>query len=297
MGRRRSRSVHGKTVLITGAADGIGAELARRLHAQGAGLMLVDLDDAKLAALAETLTGDRVRTAVADVRDLAALQAAATAAVEHFGGLDVVVANAGIIGYGSVSHIDPGAFQRIVDVNVVGVFNTVRATLPAVLESRGYLLLVSSMAAYTAGPGLTAYTASKAAVEQLANTLRLELAHRGVAVGSAHMSWIDTAMVRDSTSDLSTFAEMVRRLPVPLNRTTSVADCASAFVDGIERRRRRVNCPGWVGALRWLRPVLSTPLGELPIHRLAADLLPRMDAEVAALGRSTSAHTERLEQR
>ncbi|OBJ73642.1 SDR family oxidoreductase [Mycobacterium sp. 1274756.6] len=297
MGGGRSGSVHGKTVLITGAADGIGAELARRLHARGAQLVLVDLDDTKLTALAGALTGERVLTAAADVRDLAALQAAAAAAAERFGGLDVVVANAGIIGYGSVSQIDPVAFQRILDVNVVGVFNTVRATLPAVLERRGYLLLVSSLAAYAAAPGLAAYAASKAAVEQLANALRLEVAHRGVAVGSAHMSWIDTAMVRDSKTDLSTFTEMVARLPAPLNRTTSVADCAAAFVDGIERRRRRVNSPRWVGAMRWLRPVLSTRAGEQPVRRFVADLLPRMDAQVAALGRSTSAHTEGLERR
>jgi hypothetical protein len=66
---------------------------------------------------------------------------------------------------------------------------------------------------------------------------------------------------------------------------------------GIERRKRRINCPRWVGAVRWLRPVLSTPVGEAPVRRFVPDLLPRMDAEVAALGRSTSAHTEALERR
>ena len=128
-------SVHGKVVFITGGARGIGAEVARRLRNKGAKLVLTDLHKADLAALAAELGEGRVLTAVADVRDLPAMQAAAEAAVEHFGGIDVVVANAGILSYGSVRQVDPEAFKRVLDVNVLGVFHTVRATLPAVVAS------------------------------------------------------------------------------------------------------------------------------------------------------------------
>ncbi|HEU4363273.1 MAG TPA: SDR family NAD(P)-dependent oxidoreductase, partial [Mycobacterium sp.] len=175
------------------------------------------------------------------------------------------------------------------------VFNTVRATLPAVIERRGYVLVVSSLAAFVAAPGMLPYDASKAGVEHLANTLRLEVAHRGVAVGSAHMSWIDTALVRDARADMPSAAENLAKLPWPLNRTTSVAACGEAFVRGIERRRTRVYCPGWVGLLRWLKPFLSTAVAEAPIRKEAGALVPRMDAEVAALGRSTSAYTQTIE--
>lgn len=290
-------SVSGKVVLITGAANGIGEEVTRRLHAKGAKLVLVDLAAGPLEQLATTLDGSRVQAEVADVRDLAAMQSVVARAVERFGGVDVALANAGIATYGSVLQVDPEAFKRLMDVNVVGVFNTVRAALPSVIERRGYVLIVSSMAAYAAAPGLAPYNASKAAVEQFANALRLEVAHHGVDVGSAHMSWIDTPMVRNSKEDLSTFREMLRKLPPPLNRTTSVAECGEAFVKGIEARKRQVNCPGWVGVMRWLRPVLSTPLGEAPVRKTTPDLLPRMDAEVAALGRYTSAHVEALEKK
>ena len=231
----------------------------------------------------------------ADVRDLPAMQAAADEAVRRFGGIDVVVANAGIASYGSVQQVDPEAFKRLLDVNVLGVFHTVRAALPSIIDRRGYVLIVSSLAAFAAAPGLAPYNASKAAVEQFANALRLEVAHHGVAVGSAHMSWIDTAMVRDTKTDLSTFTEMLSTLPYPLGSTTSVADCGAAFVKGIEGRKTRVYCPRWVGAMRWLRPVLSTALGEAPVRRFVPGLLPRMDAEVAALGRSTSVHSESME--
>jgi NAD(P)-dependent dehydrogenase (short-subunit alcohol dehydrogenase family) len=288
-------SVNGKVVFITGGGGGVGAEVARRLHAKGAKLVLTDIDETQLALVVAELGPDRVSTSTADVRDLSAMQSAADSAVDRFGGIDVVVANAGIASYGSVLAVDPAAFQRLMDVNVVGVFHTVRATLPSVIDRRGYVLIVSSLAAYAAAPGLAPYNASKAAVEQFANALRLEIAYRGVDVGSAHMSWIDTPMVQDTKSDLSTFAEMLSRLPGPLSSTTSVEQCGEAFVKGIEKRKSRIDCPGWVGLARWLKPLLATRLGEAPVRAFVPDILPRMDAEVAALGRSGSAHTESLE--
>jgi NAD(P)-dependent dehydrogenase (short-subunit alcohol dehydrogenase family) len=288
-------SLNDKVVLITGGARGIGAEVARRLRNKGANLVLIDLDAAELAALAAELGEDRVLTVVADVRDLAAMQAAAAKAVERFGGIDVVLANAGIASYGSVLQVDPDIVKRVLDVNLLGAFHTARATLPALLERRGYLLIVSSLAAFTAAPTMAPYDMSKAGNEHLANALRLEVGHQGVSVGSAHMAWIDTAMVRDPKADLPSFGEFLARLPWPLNKTTSLDQCAAAFVKGIEGRADHVYCPRWVGLLRWLKPVLSTRVGEMPVRKLAAELMPRMDAEVAALGRSTTAYTEDLE--
>lgn len=288
-------SVNDKVVFITGGARGVGADVARRLRRKGAKLVLTDIDAAPLAELAAELGEAHVLTAVADVRDLAAMQAVADEAVAQFGGIDVVVANAGIATYGSVLQVDPEAFKRLMDINVNGVFHTVRATLPSVIERRGYVLIVSSLAAYSAAPGLAPYHAAKAAVEHFANALRIEVGYRGVDVGSAHMSWIDTPMVQDAKKDLSGFQEMLASLPNPLGKTTSVDKCGEAFVKGIERRSRRVNVPGWVGAFRWLRPVLSTPLGEKQVTAVVPTLLPKMDAEVAALGRSTSSRLEELE--
>ncbi|HUM00114.1 MAG TPA: SDR family oxidoreductase [Mycobacterium sp.] len=290
-------SVKGKVVFITGGANGIGAAVGRRLHAKGAKVVLTDLDEVALHDVASDLNGDRVLTLTADVRDLTAMEAAVSRAVDRFGGIDVAMANAGIATFGSVLQVDPEAFRTLIDVNILGVFHTVRAALPSVIDRKGHVLIVSSAAAYVASAGMVPYDTSKAGVEHFANALRLEVAHLGVTVGSAHMSWIDTPLVRESKAELSTAREMIDSLPGPLRKTTSVEKCAAVFVKGIEGRKSHINCPSWVGLLRWLKPLLSSPPVESQIVKRAADGLAKMDAEVAALGRSLSARTEALEKR
>jgi len=287
-------SVNGKVALITGAANGIGAEVARRLHERGAKLILTDLEEGPIKEMATRLGEDRVLAVIADVRELPAMQAAVDRGIERFGGVDIVTANAGISTYGSVLQVDPAAFRTLIEVNVVGVFNTVRAALPAVLGRRGYLLIVSSGAAYCAFPGTAPYNASKAAVEHFANALRLEVAHLGVGVGSAHMSWIDTPLVRESRADLSTMRDILDSLPASLGKPMPVQKCGAAFVKGIEDRKRQINCPRWVGLFRWLKPLFTSRRGERFVLKAIPEMLPRLDAEVAALGRSMSARTEAL---
>ena len=288
-------AVNQKVVLITGGGRGVGAEVARRLHERGANLVLTDVDEGALAEIGAELGTDRVLTVVADVRDLDAMEAAVAAAVDRFGGVDIVVANAGISTYGSVLKVDPEAFRLLVDINIVGVFNTVRAALPSVIERRGYVLIVSSAAAFGASAGLAPYDTSKAGVEHFANALRLEVAHLGVDVGSAHMLWIDTPLVQDAKSDLPSFRKMLDAMPGPLGKTTSVEACGKAFVKGIEARKRYVYCPEYVSLLRWLKPLLSTRLLEPGLSKAVPELLPQMDAEVEALGRSLSARTKEVE--
>ncbi len=290
-------SVNDNVVFITGGARGIGAEVARRLHAKGAKLVLTDIDETPLHDLASDLGGERVLTLVADVRDLAAMEGAVSRAIDRFGGIDVVIANAGIATFGSVLQVDPQAFKTLIDVNVMGVFHTVRAALPSVIERRGYVLIVASGASYLAVAGMVPYDTSKAGVEHFANALRLEVAHRGVAVGSAHMSWIDTPLVRESKAELASARRMIDSLPGPLRKTTSVEKCAAAFVKGIEGRKSHINCPRWVGLFRWLKPVVSSPFVESQIVKGVADRLPKLDAEVATLGRSLSARIEALEKK
>ncbi|MFA4927589.1 MAG: SDR family oxidoreductase [Patulibacter sp.] len=287
-----SNSVKGQVVLITGAARGIGAETARVLAGRGARLSLVGMEPDRLRALADELNGGALGSSAthvwfeADVTDQAAIDAAVAATVDALGGIDVVVANAGVSNIGTVALGAPDALVRTIDVNLNGVVRTVSAALPHVIERKGYVLVVASLASFTVLPGMAAYCASKAGAEAFANVLRLEVAHRGVKVGSAHPGWIDTDLVRDIEADLGSFKAVRSDLPGPLGATTSVGECATAFADGIARRKRRVYVPRSVGVVQALRTLIVGPIADKVIGRQARVTVPKMEAEVTALGRS-----------
>ena len=278
----------GRTILITGGASGIGAATAALMAQRGATLVLVDLDPDALERTVKEIGEEQALGVVADVTDLDSLEAAVARGVERFGGLDGVLANAGIGSFGTILGVDPEAFRRVIEVNLIGVFHTVRAALPAVIERQGYVLVVSSLAAFAAAPGMSPYDASKAGAEHFANALSLEMKPHGVSVGSAHMSWIETPMVTEARSDLPSFGEMIDKLPPPLNKTTDVQTCAQAFVEAFENRKRRVYVPGWVGVLGRLRMLLTTTAGERLASKDAADAMERMDQQARVLGRSMS---------
>ena len=275
--------ISGKVVLITGPARGIGEETARQLAARGARLSLVGLEPERLAALAAELGAAWFEC---DVTDQPALDRAVAGTVHALGGIDVVVANAGIANHGTVAVSPVEALVRTIEVNLVGVVRTVCAALPYVAERRGYFLLMSSAAAIAPLPGMAAYAASKAGVEFFGNALRLEVAHKGVGVGIAHPAWIDTDMVRDTKRDLQSFNAMLCTLPGPFGSYTSVQECAAAFVDGIERRRRKVFVPKSLAPLSAVRQLFMSRLSDRFSGRTARRIIPRLEQEVAALGRS-----------
>jgi hypothetical protein len=111
-----------------------------------------------------------------------------------------------------------------------------------------------------------------------------------VAVGSAHPTWIDTDMLRAPTADLPAFTRMRRLLPWPLRATTTLEACGEAIADGIERRAPRIFVPRSAGVLLWVRSFIQSPLGLRLMRRVAGPVVPEMEAEVKALGRSLSEH-------
>jgi NAD(P)-dependent dehydrogenase (short-subunit alcohol dehydrogenase family) len=279
----RRTPIVGKRVLVTGAARGIGRATAFELARRGARVSLVGLEPDLLARNVAEL-GDEHLYAEADVTDSGQLEAAVAATVERFGGIDVVMANAGIVNLGTVRTADPEAFARTIDVNLTGVYRTVAASVQQLVESRGYALVIASTASFTPMPGGAAYGASKAGAESLAATLRLELAQYGVAVGSAHPAWVDTDIVRGSERDIPTFAKLRSQLPWPLNSTMAVEDCAGRLVDAMERRAYRVYIPGGVRLISGLRPLIMTGLGTRVAARRTGNDLRQVDRENEALG-------------
>lgn len=270
-----------KVVLITGAARGIGAAAARSCAARGASVALVGLEPEELERTAAALGPDAAWWE-ADVTDADALAAVAEAVAERFGGIDAVVANAGIGGGGSILQSDPAAFERILEVNLFGVWRTIRATLPYVVERRGYVLPVASMAALAWSGGMGPYNASKAGTEALGRTLRAEVAHLGVEVGVAYFSWIDTDLVRGA--DAHPVGGALRgKLRGPMAKTYPVALTGEAIADGIERRRRTVVVPGWVRPLLAVRGLIQ-PVVEYAAMRHGRELLARERADVEQRG-------------
>jgi NAD(P)-dependent dehydrogenase (short-subunit alcohol dehydrogenase family) len=257
--------VAGKVVFITGAARGLGLEAARRLHALGASVALVGLEPAELERRAAELGEERAWWYEADVTSPEALEGAVAGAVERFGGIDVVIANAGIAPNGTVASIDPAAFDRTIEVNLLGVWRTVRAALPHVVARRGYLLLISSASALVHTPMMAAYTASKAGVEAFGDALRSEVAHTGTKVGVAYFSFIDTDMVRRGTDRPS--ARMGReRLGGSFANWAPVSDVGDAIVEGVQRRARHVMVPKSLKVALYLRAVIQ-PLSEWQARR------------------------------
>jgi NAD(P)-dependent dehydrogenase (short-subunit alcohol dehydrogenase family) len=259
--------------VVTGAARGVGAALARRLAARGTAVALVGLEPDELSATAEACRRHSpARSWVADVTDLSRMQAVAAEVVAEFGRIDIVVANAGIAIGGPVADSDPETFARVIEVNLLGSVATARAFLPALVNSRGYLLQMASLAAVAPGPLMAAYAASKAGVEAFAQALGAEVAHRGVTVGVAYLSWTDTDMVRGADED-EPLRRMRSRLPWAANTTAPLAPAVERLLTGIDRRSLRVYGQSWIRPLLWL------PRAALPalVARVAPRDMARLD--------------------
>jgi NAD(P)-dependent dehydrogenase (short-subunit alcohol dehydrogenase family) len=243
--------IEGRTALVTGAARGIGAETAARLHARGANVALVGLERDRLEGLAARL-GERATWVEADVADTDALERAVSHTRDRFGGIDVAIANAGIYFVGALATSPREQVERALEVNLLGVWRTNRAVLPHVVERRGYLLNVASLAAASHTPLMGPYAASKAGVEALTNSLRTELAATGARVGCAYFGFIDTDLVRRGLADPAAVA-LQKVIPPALRRAVPLERAVDAIERGVERRARRVWAPSYVGALLALR--------------------------------------------
>jgi NAD(P)-dependent dehydrogenase (short-subunit alcohol dehydrogenase family) len=279
-------SISGKTVFITGAARGIGAETARRLASKGARVALAGLEPEELEKVAAQC-GPEAIWFETDVTDWDALERAVSGTVERLGGIDVVMANAGIGSGGFVRSIDPAAWERVIEVNLLGGWRTIRTCLPHVIERKGYILPVASIAAAAHSPLMSAYAASKAGIEALGNSLRAEVAHHGVDVGVAYFSWIATDMVAGS-DEAAAFGLLRKRMKGPLAKTYPVSAAVDAVEKGIENRSRRVMAPGWVAGLLAVRNYIP-----LFVERDVAKVMPEaermFDADIAEHGAAASA--------
>ena len=195
-----SPALSGRVALVTGAARGIGRGIALALAAEGADLVLTDLDDLSETQGDVERTGRRVIGVEADVRDQPALDALVARGVDELGGLDVVVANAGLNGWSHFWEISDEEWQKLIDVNLGGVFRTFKAAVPTMIAQGrgGALIAISSVAGMKALPTQAHYTAAKHGVVGLVRTAAIELGPHRIRVNSVHPWGVDTRLARDS---------------------------------------------------------------------------------------------------
>jgi NAD(P)-dependent dehydrogenase (short-subunit alcohol dehydrogenase family) len=296
---RRNFDVSGRTVFVTGAARGIGAGAAERLHAAGANVSLVGMEPERLEQLAARL-GPRAAWFEADVTDYEALQTAVEGTVARFGAIDVAIANAGIQFMGRMATMPREQFERTVEVNLLGTWRTDRAVLDEIVRNRGYLLNISSLAAASHAPLMGAYTASKAGVEAMTDALRVELAPSGARVGCAYFGFIDTDLVKGSFAHPSTQA-LTAVMPSFVAKPAPLSEAVDAIERGVTRRAARVWAPRFVGGALAFRGLLQ-PVSEwrvkaskrLPQALALADPAPgdpQLSERAAKLGVSAQ-HTD-----
>ena len=256
----------GKVFLITGAARGIGLETARIAIGRGAVVALLDLDPDQVEAAAADL-GESALGIAADVTDLAAMEAAVDAAREAFGKVDFVVANAGITPPKTTTRaLEPERWEAVVEVNLTGVFRTVRAGLPEVVANRGRVALIASSYSHVNGVLNSSYAVSKSAVEAFGRGLGVELAAHGAGVTTAFFGYVETGLIGEVFDN--PIADEFRREVAPgfLTRPIRVERAARALVDGIAEGRPTVIEP-WIWKIPFYLRGFLMPLSDRMLAR------------------------------
>ncbi len=270
----------GKTALVTGGARGIGFATCERLVARGARVAILDLDQEACDTAAARLGAGKAFGLAADVTDRAAMQQAVAAVVERWGGLDVVVANAGIAHKGATYRaLGTETFDRVIDVNLMGVVRTVEAALPQIVARKGHVVVIASVYAFLNGIGAVPYAMAKAGVEQFGRALRVELAQHGAGASVAYFGFIDTEMVHRALDEDPIADRLLGQIPKPLLKRLPPSEAGAAIVRGIERRQPRIIRPRRWTAYSLLRGLINPPLDTAMVRDAKTQsLLQELDA-------------------
>ena len=225
-----------KTVLVTGAASGIGLAVARRFLDEGARVVMLDIDEASLREAAAGLAQDRVLLQVGDTADRKTAATAVKAAVERFGALHVLVNNAGVATEGDIMQTSEEDFERVMAVNVAGYFHMAKAAMPELVKTRGSIVMTSSVSGLGGDWNLFAYNTSKGAVSNMVRAMAMDAGKDGVRVNAVNPSFTDTGMTQDMVSDPELVAKFRERMPLGAPEDPEGVAAAMAFLASEDAR-------------------------------------------------------------
>ncbi|WP_353115703.1 SDR family oxidoreductase [Microbacterium sp.] len=233
MGNTVGSCVSGHVVVITGGGTGIGAAVAERYAAEGAHVVVVGRREEPLRAVERSVGAHPI---VADAADSADAARAVAEVLSHFGRIDVLVANAGGHGFSPVGETDDAGWEQALRANLTTAFVTAREALPALIEAKGQIVVISSLAGLFAGPSVAGYTVGKHALIGLTRTLARDYGRHGVRVNAVCPGWVQTPMADDEMDEFAEHAQLESReeayatvtADVPLRRPARPAEIASA---------------------------------------------------------------------
>ena len=268
-----------KTIVITGASDGIGAEMARQLARSGGGevaLVLAARNEALLAEVAAQCAAQGAQTLVVktDVSDPAQCRQLVARAVDSFGGIDALINNAGISAqalFGEVKTDDLGWYEDLMRINLWGSVWCTHAALPYLKARRGSILAVSSLAGLIGVPGRTAYSASKFAMTGFFEALRAELKTAGVSVTTAYPGVVATQI---RYRGFNAAGRPAGASGLKEDDAMSVETCARLIIEGMQRREREVvmTTKGKLG--RWLKLLAPGAVEKMALAALKDEVKP-----------------------
>ncbi len=262
------RDLTGAVVVVTGAAGGLGAAVARRFARSGARLALVDIDPSRLADVADALPGSEAL--VCDLTDPDECESAIAAVVERFGGVDVLINNAGMTHRSAFADTDPAVIRKVMEVNYLGSVNITKAAMPSLLERRGAIAVVTSVAGFAPVLGRTGYAGSKHALHGFFDTLRAELRPDGVDVTIVSPTFVDTDMQQRA---LGGDGDVTDHPQSRVGKQVTADDVADRMYRAVERRKRWVV----IGFIGHLTRVMTAAVPSIYERMMARSLRSELD--------------------
>ncbi|NYE58916.1 meso-butanediol dehydrogenase/(S,S)-butanediol dehydrogenase/diacetyl reductase [Duganella sp. 1224] len=226
----------GKTVLVTGAASGMGLAATRRFIQEGANVTMLDIDEAKLNKAAADFPPDRVLVRAGDTAHKDTARGAVAATVERFGRLDILINNAGIASEGDIMQTSEEDFERVMAVNVAGYFHMAKAAMPELVKARGSIVMTSSVSGLGGDWEMFAYNTSKGAVSNMVRAMALDAAKHGVRVNAVNPSFTNTGMTQDMLADADLVAKFEERMPLGAPEDADGVAAAMAFLASDDAR-------------------------------------------------------------